>query len=369
MTEEAWLRVGEVARRTGLTVRTLHHYDQLGLLVPSGRSHADYRLYSEADLRRLLSIQHLKSLGLGLDEVAAALDDAVDATTALEQHIAAVEARVAAEADLLRRLRGLRDVSGSGWNEVIEAIALTERLRHPEPGVRFRAALETPGAPLEDLVAGLVTDPEPGVREALTWAVAHHGSAATDAITAHLGHPDPTVRRQMAHVLGKLLDPAGVGPLARALGDPDPLVAAKAAQGLGQLGAAGADAALAPLLDHLAAPDPTVAEAVLAALATLGAPAVPALLLALADDKAVRRARAAEALGMIADPIAADALAAATADADPEVVFEALVALGQLPGTTAEAAIEGCLHSPDDRLRLVAERLLSDRRRSAPPAT
>ena len=53
------LRIGEVARRTGLSPRTLRHYDQLGLLVPSQRSTGDYRLYSREDLVRLLAIAHL----------------------------------------------------------------------------------------------------------------------------------------------------------------------------------------------------------------------------------------------------------------------------------------------------------------------
>lgn len=60
-----WLRIGEVARRTGLTTRTLRHYDELGLLVPSGRTEGDYRMYTLDDVQRLLAIQHLKSLGSG----------------------------------------------------------------------------------------------------------------------------------------------------------------------------------------------------------------------------------------------------------------------------------------------------------------
>lgn len=107
--DDDWLRIGEVARRSGLTLRTLRHYDDLGLLVPSGRTGGDYRLYAPDDLRRLLDIQHLKSLGLSLDEVAAALDDpAFDASAALERHIAVVEERLAAERELLARLRSSR---------------------------------------------------------------------------------------------------------------------------------------------------------------------------------------------------------------------------------------------------------------------
>ncbi|MEV0224640.1 MerR family transcriptional regulator [Streptomyces sp. NPDC050704] len=67
--------VGQVAGFAGVTVRTLHHYDEIGLLVPNGRSHAGYRRYSDADLDRLQQILFYRELGFPLDEVAALLDD------------------------------------------------------------------------------------------------------------------------------------------------------------------------------------------------------------------------------------------------------------------------------------------------------
>ncbi|MFE1796316.1 MerR family transcriptional regulator [Streptomyces sp. NPDC059517] len=67
--------VGQVAGLAGVTVRTLHHYDEIGLLVPSGRSHAGHRRYSDADLDRLQQILFYRELGFPLDEVAALLDD------------------------------------------------------------------------------------------------------------------------------------------------------------------------------------------------------------------------------------------------------------------------------------------------------
>ena len=67
--------VGEVARVSGVTVRTLHHYDEIGLLRPSGRSEAGYRRYDNLDLERLQQILLYRALGFGLDEVAAILDD------------------------------------------------------------------------------------------------------------------------------------------------------------------------------------------------------------------------------------------------------------------------------------------------------
>jgi DNA-binding transcriptional MerR regulator len=62
------LRVGEVAKATGLTVRALHHYDDIGLLVPSARSEAGYRLYSDGDVARLYRILALRAVGFTLEE-------------------------------------------------------------------------------------------------------------------------------------------------------------------------------------------------------------------------------------------------------------------------------------------------------------
>ncbi|MGW0548429.1 MerR family transcriptional regulator [Streptomyces altiplanensis] len=67
--------VGQVAGFAGVTVRTLHHYDGIGLLSPSGRSHAGHRRYDDADLDRLQQILFYRELGFPLDEVAALLDD------------------------------------------------------------------------------------------------------------------------------------------------------------------------------------------------------------------------------------------------------------------------------------------------------
>ena len=67
--------VGEVARLSGVSVRTLHHYDSIGLLSPGTRSASGYRLYREADLRRLRQVLFYRELDFGLDEIAAILAD------------------------------------------------------------------------------------------------------------------------------------------------------------------------------------------------------------------------------------------------------------------------------------------------------
>ena len=78
--------VGEVAEVSGVTVRTLHHYDDIGLLEPSERTSAGYRLYSDADLVRLHSILNWRDMGFGLSDIAAMLDDPdQDLTTGLKR--------------------------------------------------------------------------------------------------------------------------------------------------------------------------------------------------------------------------------------------------------------------------------------------
>ncbi len=77
-------QVGDIARLSGVSVRALHHYDEIGLLVPSGRSRAGYRLYSEADVGRLRRILFYRELDFALEEIGAILADP-DAGT--EEHL------------------------------------------------------------------------------------------------------------------------------------------------------------------------------------------------------------------------------------------------------------------------------------------
>ena len=68
------LKVGDLARRTGLTVRALHHYDEIGLLKPSLHTAAGHRLYATADVARLQQVLSLRQLGFSLEQVRDCLD-------------------------------------------------------------------------------------------------------------------------------------------------------------------------------------------------------------------------------------------------------------------------------------------------------
>ena len=85
------MHIGEVAQRTELSLRTLRHYDEVGLLRPSGRTDGGFRLYEEADVEKLLLVRRMKPLGFTLDEMADALDTMAalrssDAAAVVEAH-------------------------------------------------------------------------------------------------------------------------------------------------------------------------------------------------------------------------------------------------------------------------------------------
>ncbi|WP_093798947.1 MerR family transcriptional regulator [Streptomyces sp. Wb2n-11] len=93
------MRIGEVAARTGLSLRTIRHYEETGLVTPSARSQGGFRLYTEADAARLMVVRRMKPLGFTLDQ----MRDLLDATDRLDApEPPAAEVREA----LLERVRG-----------------------------------------------------------------------------------------------------------------------------------------------------------------------------------------------------------------------------------------------------------------------
>lgn len=98
---ERTMHIGEIADRTGLSLRTIRHYDEVGLIKPSGRTEGGFRLYTDDDLERFLLIRRMKPLGFSLDEMAELLGiieragDAHDATSAadLERYVAEARTR------------------------------------------------------------------------------------------------------------------------------------------------------------------------------------------------------------------------------------------------------------------------------------
>ena len=135
MTFEA-LQVGELARRTGLTVRTLHHYDEIGLLKPSLHTEVGYRLYTAADVARLQQVLSLRSLGFSLEEVRDCLTRPDFAPLeAIRLHLAKLRGQIELEQKLCGRLEVLAarlsaagEVSADEFLRTIEEMTMLETL-------------------------------------------------------------------------------------------------------------------------------------------------------------------------------------------------------------------------------------------------
>jgi DNA-binding transcriptional MerR regulator len=101
------MHIGQVAARTGLSLRTIRHYDEVGLVRPSARSQGGFRLYTEADVARLMVIRRMKPLGFTLDEMGEllAITDRLDqASPATGPTVGPAPLGAAERADLRARL-------------------------------------------------------------------------------------------------------------------------------------------------------------------------------------------------------------------------------------------------------------------------
>lgn len=109
------IQVGELAKRAGMTVRTLHHYEQTGLLTPSARSAAGYRLYDLAAVQRLHMIKALAQAGLELAAIKEHLDrGSLSLSDLLVRQIATLDTQLRTISTLRERLALLREVESTG---------------------------------------------------------------------------------------------------------------------------------------------------------------------------------------------------------------------------------------------------------------
>jgi DNA-binding transcriptional MerR regulator len=103
-------KVGELAKQTGITVRTLHHYDEIGLVVPSERSRVGYRLYNVDDITRLQQILSLRQLGFSLEEIRACLGRRdFSPLQVVELHLSRLKEQLQMQQQLCARLEALAE--------------------------------------------------------------------------------------------------------------------------------------------------------------------------------------------------------------------------------------------------------------------
>jgi DNA-binding transcriptional MerR regulator len=160
--DRTW-RIGELARETRLTVRTLHHYDQLGLLSPRSRTGGGHRCYTSSDVRRLQRIVALRSLGISLEEIGALLEGESDPAGLCRRQLDVVEERIRTAAGLRARLLDVLDSLGRNTEPsarqflqlIEETVAMNEPLT-PEQFAELKEQLRRQARELGDEdVAGL----------------------------------------------------------------------------------------------------------------------------------------------------------------------------------------------------------------------
>ncbi|WP_030911185.1 HEAT repeat domain-containing protein [Streptosporangium amethystogenes] len=329
--------IGDVARRSGVSARMLRHYDSLGLVRPTGRSGAGYREYSSEDIRRIFHVESLRSLGLSLREVRRALDDpGFTPSELVDGLIRQTRERIAAETELLTRLRRIDAVEPAGWEDVLQIVTLLQALGSKSADKRQRAALssvdEVP-MPVEALVEAALSETDPNVAGALRWALAQSGDGGLALLAEGLGSPVAEVRKRAVQSIAEIPNDEATALLQDALANPDIVVRRYAALALGARGAA---EAIPTLIDMVVegTNDVDAADA-LSALASRSA---------LVDQIAT---------GLV------DRLARASVESSAR--RRLTQALADIPGTTASRALADLTHDEDRAVALTATYILGIR--------
>ncbi len=167
MAERAW-QIGRLAHAAGLSVRTLHYYDSVGLLTPSARTASGHRRYAAADVRRLYQVLALRQLGLGLKQIRTALDGPGAALEAVvSDHLRAVERQLAIHA----RLR----------NRLLLVLSALQRAEQPSTEV------------LIQVMNGMSMPERYLTREQVERLKAHHQALGQEAVTSALKERDTLI--------------------------------------------------------------------------------------------------------------------------------------------------------------------------------
>lgn len=138
----AAMKVGELAKQTGVSVRTLHYYDEIGLLKPSSHTEAGYRLYTAGDIARLQQIKSLQQLGFSLEEIRECLDRPdFSPYRVIQLHMERLREQMELAHRLYNRLEAIANglqkaetVSVEEFIDTIEVMQMFEKYYTPEQG-------------------------------------------------------------------------------------------------------------------------------------------------------------------------------------------------------------------------------------------
>jgi MerR family transcriptional regulator, thiopeptide resistance regulator len=176
--EAITFKVGDLSKRTGLSIRTLHYYDEIGLLSPSHRTESGYRVYGKQDIIRLQQIITLKQIGFSLEDVRSCLDNGDRAFAEMVQlHIAKVRKQIELSQQLLERLENVEQtatkldaVPVEEVLQIIQVMDTLEKYYSPEQLETLKQRQELLGAERmqqaqvdwEDLIAQVQAEMEQG---------------------------------------------------------------------------------------------------------------------------------------------------------------------------------------------------------------
>ena len=138
--QQRMMKVGTLAKKTGLTIRTLHYYEEIGLLSPSHRTASGHRLYRTEDIARLQQIVSLRQLGFALEDVRACLDQPdFSLRRTVELRLLRLREEIALQQRLHLRLEAMadhlragQDVSAEDLIQLIEVMTMIEQYYTPE---------------------------------------------------------------------------------------------------------------------------------------------------------------------------------------------------------------------------------------------
>lgn len=164
------VRIGDLAKKTGLSIRTLHYYDQIGLLSPSHRTKADHRLYSDDDIIQLQRILSLRQLGFSLDEIRKCLQSADFALPhVIELHRHRVQEQITLSHTLLKRLNAIarelettHTVAVENLIEAMETISMSRQYFTTEQQAVLEARFSEHEAEWQNLLSQIRTEMDKG---------------------------------------------------------------------------------------------------------------------------------------------------------------------------------------------------------------
>jgi DNA-binding transcriptional MerR regulator len=326
--------IGEVSERSGVSTRMLRHYDALGLVKPTGRTSVGYREYSADDIRRLFHVECLRTLGLSLNDTKRALDEPDFAPGELVgELIRHTRARIAAEEELLRKLKHIDAAAPTQWGDIMGIVALLRALESESGARRQQAVLSTESAslPVEALVEAALSEDDPNVAGALRWSLARAAGEGLAELAVGLDSVAAEVRRRAVAAIAAVPTAEAAVLLRRVLDDSDVTVRDRAALALGSRCVG---EAMPALLEIIVEGRSDVEAAEMLGLLAESAASAEGIVRAMQDtlentDDAPTRLRITQALAEIPGAAAREALAELAADGDRTVAATAAAILNR----------------------------------------